>query len=100
LRPASCDRYNPPVTVTPMPKLLLFDIDGTLLHSGGAGARALVTAFGEIYGLKDPLRGHETTPASGYPARVRYRPNPVREGGLCGAHACEAGCPLGVSTAH
>jgi phosphoglycolate phosphatase len=40
-----------------MPKLLLFDIDGTLLHSGGAGARALLHAFDTVYGLKDALAG-------------------------------------------
>ncbi len=31
-------------------KLLLFDIDGTLVLSGGAGARAMTRAFEEIFG--------------------------------------------------
>ncbi len=31
-------------------RLVLFDIDGTLLHSGGAGRRAIVTALGEQLG--------------------------------------------------
>lgn len=38
-------------------KLVLFDIDGTLMLSGGAGARALTRALGEVYGLTDPLTG-------------------------------------------
>ena len=32
-----------------LPHLLLFDIDGTLLNTGGAGMRAFVTAFEELY---------------------------------------------------
>ena len=31
--------------------VLLFDVDGTLLHSGGAGRRALNEAFEEIFGI-------------------------------------------------
>lgn len=38
-------------------KLVLFDIDGTLMLSGGAGARALTRALGEVFGLTDPLTG-------------------------------------------
>jgi phosphoglycolate phosphatase-like HAD superfamily hydrolase len=38
-------------------RLLLFDIDGTLMHSGGAGARALTRALFEVFGLKDALAG-------------------------------------------
>ncbi len=40
-------------------KLLLFDIDGTLLHSGGAGRRAMDKAFEELYGIADAFRGIE-----------------------------------------
>ncbi len=36
-----------------MPKLLLFDIDGTLIDSGGAGTRALTRAFNEVYSIQD-----------------------------------------------
>ena len=35
------------------PTVLLFDIDGTLLSSGGAGRRAIERAFGERYGRTD-----------------------------------------------
>jgi phosphoglycolate phosphatase len=37
--------------------LLLFDIDGTLLLSGGAGFRALSQAFEEVFGVGDAFRG-------------------------------------------
>lgn len=36
---------------------LLFDIDGTLIHSGGAGARALERAFYSLYGIKNAMEG-------------------------------------------
>jgi phosphoglycolate phosphatase-like HAD superfamily hydrolase len=34
-------------------KLVLFDIDGTLIRSGGAGVRAFEKTFTEIFGLKN-----------------------------------------------
>lgn len=36
--------------------LILFDVDGTLLLSGGAGARALNIAFERIYGIPNGMR--------------------------------------------
>lgn len=33
--------------------LALFDIDGTLLHSGGAGKRAMIAAFRDVFGCAD-----------------------------------------------
>lgn len=41
----------------PNHKLLLFDIDGTLLNSGGAGKRAMNIAFAAIWGIRDALEG-------------------------------------------
>ncbi|GAB4390060.1 MAG: HAD family hydrolase [Thermodesulfovibrionales bacterium] len=38
-------------------KLVLFDIDGTLLDSGGAGTRALDLAFSEVYSITEAFRG-------------------------------------------
>jgi phosphoglycolate phosphatase len=35
----------------------LFDVDGTLVHSGGAGVRALGRAFEELYGAPGALEG-------------------------------------------
>jgi phosphoglycolate phosphatase-like HAD superfamily hydrolase len=40
-------------------RLLLFDIDGTLIHSGGAGVHALRSAFKERFGIDDDLRDIE-----------------------------------------
>jgi phosphoglycolate phosphatase len=37
-------------------KLLLFDIDGTLLLTGGAGQRAMMRAFADTYGIPDALQ--------------------------------------------
>lgn len=38
-------------------RLLLFDIDGTLLLSGGAGSRALARAFREVCGIEGAMDG-------------------------------------------
>jgi phosphoglycolate phosphatase-like HAD superfamily hydrolase len=35
---------------------LLFDIDGTLIHSGGAGKRAFVVTLHEAFGIQDELQ--------------------------------------------
>ncbi len=40
-----------------MAKLLLFDIDGTLIHSDGAGVRAMNAAFEQLYGIADAFQG-------------------------------------------
>ena len=37
--------------------MLLFDIDGTLLHTGGAGRRALEKAFEELFGIQGAWKG-------------------------------------------
>jgi len=44
---------NPQSAITR--RLLLFDIDGTLIHSGGAGIQALKSAFKERFGIDDDL---------------------------------------------
>lgn len=36
-------------------KLLLFDIDGTLIHSNGAGKRVLALALQEVFGTTGPI---------------------------------------------
>jgi phosphoglycolate phosphatase-like HAD superfamily hydrolase len=38
-------------------KLILFDIDGTLISSGGAGTLSLNLAFQEVFGMVDAFRG-------------------------------------------
>jgi phosphoglycolate phosphatase-like HAD superfamily hydrolase len=40
-----------------MSKLLLFDIDGTLILTGGAGVRALDRAFHSLFGVHDVMLG-------------------------------------------
>ncbi len=42
-----------------MVKLLLFDIDGTLMLAGGAGIRAMNLAFTELYKVESGLAGAE-----------------------------------------
>ncbi len=37
-------------------KFLLFDIDGTLVDTGGAGSRALNAAFFDVFGVSDAFR--------------------------------------------
>jgi phosphoglycolate phosphatase len=37
--------------------LLFFDVDGTLLLTGGAGIRAMTDAFEELFGIGDAFRG-------------------------------------------
>lgn len=37
-------------------KLLLFDVDGTLVHSGGAGRRGMQQAFETMYGSEDGFK--------------------------------------------
>lgn len=54
-----------------MRRLVLFDIDGTLLTAGGAGARALRDALLEIFG--------ETGPIGAYSMAGRTDPQIVRE---------------------
>src|SRR5438874_12420209 len=39
----------------PHKRLLLFDIDGTLVHSGGAGVHALKSTFSERFVIEDDL---------------------------------------------
>jgi phosphoglycolate phosphatase len=54
-----------------MKRLVLFDIDGTLLNAGGAGARALRDALVEIFG--------QTGPIGAYSMGGRTDPQIVRE---------------------
>lgn len=55
-----------------MPKLVLFDIDGTLVLTGGAGLRAMNRAFDEIVGAPTGLPASTPTEAlSGIPVAGR-----------------------------
>jgi phosphoglycolate phosphatase len=45
----------------PARRLLLFDIDGTLINTGGAGSAAMRAAFAALHGIEDGFRGIEFT---------------------------------------
>ena len=38
-------------------RIILFDLDGTLVDTGGSGRRAVTAAFAEVYGHPDAFRG-------------------------------------------
>jgi phosphoglycolate phosphatase len=40
-----------------MTKLILFDIDGTLILTGGAGSRGMTRAFHDVFGVPDAFEG-------------------------------------------
>ena len=40
-----------------MHRLVLFDIDGTLIDPGGAGRKSVTAAFYEIFSIKDAFEG-------------------------------------------
>jgi phosphoglycolate phosphatase len=71
----------PALAASPTPTLVLFDVDGTLITSGGAGARAWAYAFDRLYGVPADIGSHseagETDPAvarSTFRAAVRREP--------------------------
>jgi phosphoglycolate phosphatase-like HAD superfamily hydrolase len=41
-----------------MPPVVLFDVDGTLIDSGGAGARSWTHAFDKLYGIPADIGSH------------------------------------------
>jgi beta-phosphoglucomutase-like phosphatase (HAD superfamily) len=41
-----------------MPTVVLFDVDGTLIDSGGAGARSWAHAFDTLYGISADISSH------------------------------------------
>jgi phosphoglycolate phosphatase len=43
---------------TPRPVAVLFDVDETLVHTGGAGARSWTAAFQKLYGLPADIGQH------------------------------------------
>ncbi len=53
LRRSGVSFVSPPSKKT----LILWDIDGTLLHSGGAGMRALTAALRSVHGIEGSLAG-------------------------------------------
>lgn len=68
------------------PKLLLFDIDGTLLDTGGAGAAALLGAAEEVFGVR-----REDLPPLDLAGAT--------DGGVIRKLFADARCPYSVDTA-
>jgi phosphoglycolate phosphatase len=50
----------PDVAQTAKPVVVLFDIDETLVHTGGSGARSWNAAFEKIYGLPADIGAHSS----------------------------------------
>jgi phosphoglycolate phosphatase-like HAD superfamily hydrolase len=50
---AACNCGRRQVAFWPMVRLVLFDIDGTLIHTGGAGVQAFARAFAEEFSIPD-----------------------------------------------
>jgi phosphoglycolate phosphatase-like HAD superfamily hydrolase len=57
IQPPRAPRTSPPRPESIPARILLFDLDGTLLLTGGAGVRALNRAFQDLYGLQEAGRG-------------------------------------------
>lgn len=62
------------------PTVLLFDIDGTLVATGGAGRRAMVAAFTDVHARADVFDG---TSFAGMTDRAIVRHGIVRATGVC-----------------
>jgi len=65
-----------------VPRVFLFDIDNTLLYTGGAGGIAMARAFEELYGVPNGFAGIE------FSGRTDLF---ILQGGL-DAHGIEGGC--------
>jgi phosphoglycolate phosphatase len=48
------------VTVTSQPVVVLFDVDETLVHTGGSGARSWKAAFEKLYGIPADIGEHSS----------------------------------------
>lgn len=70
------------------PTVLLFDIDGTLVSTGGAGRRAMIAAFVELYGRPDVFDG---TSFAGMTDRAIVRHGVVAARGECDERAIDVG---------
>ena len=69
-----------------MIKLILFDIDGTLVLSGGAGLRAMVQAFEDAFGVRDGMDG---IPMAGRTDAWIVAQMAARHGFVCDAHSLQ-----------
>ena len=85
-------------------RLLLFDIDGTLVNTGGAGVEALKLIMHHRFGAKDDLRDIEiagkTDRAIIHDILRKYRVDPTEENITSFAREYINGLPLSLSRAH
>jgi phosphoglycolate phosphatase len=51
-------RRSPEVASTARPVVVLFDVDETLVHTGGSGARSWKAAFQQLYGIPADIGTH------------------------------------------
>ena len=83
--PRATQRPRRRLKARPSVKLLLFDIDGTLVLTGGAGARAMTRAFEDVFGVRRRVRQAFRWPAG--PTRG-FSPRPRQLIGLRYDEAC------------
>jgi phosphoglycolate phosphatase len=48
------------MAATPSPLVVLFDVDETLVHTGGSGARSWMAAFDKLYGIPADIGEHSS----------------------------------------
>ncbi len=77
--------------MSPRTSLVLFDVDGTLLLTAGAGTRAMAGAFLDVFGLEDALEASRRVPMAGRTDPLIAR-DVAREAGLADA-TVEEGMP-------
>jgi phosphoglycolate phosphatase-like HAD superfamily hydrolase len=53
-------RRRPDVANAPKPVVVLFDVDETLVHTGGSGARSWKAAFDKLYGIPADIGEHSS----------------------------------------
>jgi phosphoglycolate phosphatase len=69
-----------------VPALVLFDIDGTLILTGGAGSRAMTRAFEEVFGVPQAFAG---VPMAGRTDRAIFQEAAARAGLLLADEAAD-----------
>lgn len=80
-----------------MRTVLLFDIDGTLVATGGAGRRAMVAAFGDVYAKRDVF---DELSFAGMTDRAIARHGVIRATGVCDDAAIDRALEVYVAKLH
>ena len=77
---------GPPATPAAKPVLVLFDVDETLVHTGGAGARSWMAACNRLYGIPADIGAHTSAGA----ARTKCIPANLNRFFVFGAYGSDA----------